>query len=83
MNFACSQTQILNLRTKINFAKMLKISQKSGQTLNLLNFRIIIRILLRDKKGQRLQNQQKHILQQKNVVAGKNLPYGTFHVTGV
>ena len=35
----------------------------------------LIKFLLQDKKGQRLQNQQKDILQQKNFVAGKNLPY--------
>ena len=36
---------------------------------------IFIKILLQDKKWQQLQNQQKDILQQKNFVAGKNLPY--------
>ena len=34
-----------------------------------------VKLLLQVKKLQWLQNQQKHILQQKNVVAGKNLPY--------
>ena len=37
--------------------------------------KIVIKFLLQDKKWERLQNQQKYILQQKNVVAGKNLPY--------
>ena len=75
---------------KNNFANMIKIIRKLGQTLNLLDFRIIfyifaklilirtiifIKFLLQDKKWQRLQNQQNDILQQKNVVAGKNLPY--------
>ena len=34
-----------------------------------------IKFVLQNKKWQWLQNQQKDILQQKNVVAGKNLPY--------
>ena len=38
---------------------------------------MFIKFLLQDKEWQRLQNQQKDILQQKNVVAGKNLPYGS------
>ena len=37
--------------------------------------KIFIKFLLQDKKWERLQNRQKYILQQKNVVAGKNLPY--------
>ena len=36
---------------------------------------IFIKLFLQDKKLERFQNQQKYILQQKNVVAGKNLPY--------
>ena len=36
---------------------------------------IFIKFLLQDKKWERLQNQQKDILQKKKVVAGKNLPY--------
>ena len=37
--------------------------------------KMVIKFLLQDKKWQRLQSQQKDILQQKKVVAGKNLPY--------
>ena len=37
--------------------------------------KIFIKCLLQDKKWQRLENHQKYILQQKYVVAGKNLPY--------
>ena len=37
--------------------------------------KIFKQILLQSKKWQQLQNQQKDILQQKDVVAGKNLPY--------
>ena len=36
---------------------------------------IFIQFLFQNKKWERLQNQQKYILQQKNVVAGKSLPY--------
>ena len=41
--------------------------------------KIFIKFLLQDKKWERLQNRQKYILQQKNVVAGKNMPYDTKH----
>ena len=37
-------TQILNLRAKINFAKMLQNFQKFGQTLTYVDFRIIFNI---------------------------------------
>ena len=37
--------------------------------------KIFIKLFLQDKKWERFQKQQKYILQQKNVVAGKNLPY--------
>ena len=40
---------------------------------------IFIKFLLQNDKWQPLQNQNKHILQQKNVVVGKNLPYETQH----
>ena len=42
--FVFCHTQILNLTAKINFAKMLKIVRKLGQTLNLLHFWIIFKI---------------------------------------
>ena len=41
----------------------------------ILYAQIFIKFLLQDKKLQPLQNQQKHTLQQKQVVVGKNLPY--------
>ena len=72
----------------INFANMLKIIRNSSKLRDWPYFQTILNIfaklmckknflkfLLQNKKWKQLQNQQKDILQQKNVVAGMNLPY--------
>ena len=41
--------------------------------------KIFKKFILQDKKWDQLQNQQKYILQQENVVAGKNLPYDIWY----
>ena len=72
------------LRVWPDFRPILTYFQNRFLTLNLISecgntqiicTKIFIKFLWQDSKWQRLQNQQKHILQQKNVVAGKNLPY--------
>ena len=64
---------IFKIFVKLIFALNLKFECLHAQ---IICTRIFIKFLLHVKKWLWLQNQQKHTLQQKNVVAGKNLPYG-------
>ena len=70
-----------HVTTKTEQSWELKIIRKSGKFSD--NSNIFLKLIFalkfdilvwQDKKWEWLQNQQNHILQQKNVVAGKNLP---------
>ena len=61
--------------TSVLLFGLLEILPKQCVTTQIMCTQIFIKFLSQDKKRERLQNHQKHILQQTNVVAGKNLPY--------